>query len=87
MTSSTLSEIFTERPAMAYRRPKSLQDLLVLAKLKPDKRDIMNHLQRQGKAKCETCKMITPTQIAKSASGAIIKLRCKPLQSNLLILA
>ena len=27
-----------------------------------------------GKARCKTCKMITPTQIAKS--GAAIKLRC-----------
>ena len=29
-----------------------------------------------GKARCKTCKMINPTQIAKSASGARIKLRC-----------
>ena len=35
-SSSTLSEIFLERPTMAYRRPKSLWDLLVRAKLKPD---------------------------------------------------
>ena len=38
-SSSTLSEIFTERPTVAYRRPKSLRDLLVRAKLKPDMRD------------------------------------------------
>ena len=38
-SSSTLSEIFAERPTMAYRRPKSLRDLLVRAKLKPDMRD------------------------------------------------
>ena len=36
---STLSEIFTERPTMACRRPKGLRDLLVRAKLKPDMRD------------------------------------------------
>ena len=29
-----------------------------------------------AKARCKTCKMITPTQIAKSASGATVKLRC-----------
>ena len=29
-----------------------------------------------GKARCKTSKMITHTQIAKSASGATIKLRC-----------
>ena len=77
-SSSTLSEIFTERPTMAYRRPKSLRDLHVRAKLKPDMRDDepLGETRPCGKARCKTCKMITPTQIAKSASGAIIKLRC-----------
>ena len=36
---STLSEIFTERPIIAYRRSKSLRDLLVRAKLKQDMHD------------------------------------------------
>ena len=60
------------------RRPKSLRDLLVRAKLKPDMRDDepLGETRPCGKARCKTCKMITPTQIAKSASGAIIKLRC-----------
>ena len=64
---------------MAYRRPKSLRNLLVRAKLKPDVRDDepLRETRPCGKAKCKTCKMITPTQIAKSASGATIKLRCK----------
>ena len=77
-SSSTLSEIFTERPTMAYRRPKSLRDLLVRAKLKPDMRDDepFGETRPCGKARCKTCKMITPTQIAKSASGETIKLRC-----------
>ena len=59
---------------MAYRRPKSLRDLLVRAKLKPDMRDDkpLGKTRPCGKARC---KMITPTQIAKSASGATIKLR------------
>ena len=63
---------------MAYRRPKSLRDLLVRAELKPDMRDDepLGETRPCGKARCKTCKMITPTQIAKSASGAIIKLRC-----------
>ena len=63
---------------MAYRRPKSLRDLLVRAKLKPDMRDDepLGETRPCGKARCKTCKMITPTQIAKSASGATIKLRC-----------
>ena len=77
-SSSTLSEIFTERPTMAYRRPKSLRDLLVCAKLKPNMRDDepLGKTRPCGKARCKTCKLITPTQIAKSAPGATIKLRC-----------
>ena len=77
-SSSTLSEIFTERPTMAYRRPNSLRDLLVRVKLKPDMRDDEPLWETRpcGKAGCKTCKMITHTQIAKSASGATIKLRC-----------
>ena len=77
-SSSTLSKIFTERQTMAYRRPKSLWDLLVRAKLKPDRHDDepLGETRLCGKARCKTCKMITPTQIAKSVSGATIKLRC-----------
>ena len=67
---------------MAYRRPKSLWVLLVRAKLKPDMRDDepFGEIRPCGKAvnhaRCKTCKMITPTQISRSASGATIKLRC-----------
>ena len=76
-SSSALSEIFTERPTMAYRRPKSLWDLLIRAKLKPDRRDDepLGETRPCGKARCKTFKIITPTQIAKSASGATVKLR------------
>ena len=58
-SSSTLSEIFTERPTMAYRRPKSLRDLLVRAKLKPDMRDDepLGETRPCGKARCKTCKI------------------------------
>ena len=77
-SSSTLSEIFTERPTMAYRRPKSLRDRHVRAKLKPDMRDDepLGEIRSCGKARCKICKMITSTQIAKSASGTTIRLRC-----------
>ena len=63
---------------MAHKRPKSLWDLLVRAKHKPDTRDDepQGEPRPYGKAGCKTCKLITPTQIAKSASGAIIKHRC-----------
>ena len=53
-------------------------DLRVRAKFKPDMRDgePLGETRPCGKARCKTCKMITPIHIAKSASGAIIKLRC-----------
>ena len=62
---------------MAYRGPKSPQDLHVHAKLKSDMRndEPLGKTRPCGKASCKTCKMITPTQIVKSASGATIKLR------------
>ena len=58
----TLNEI-TERPSIAFRRPNSLRDLLVRAKLKPDTRDDESPLGEKrpcSKARCKTCKMITP---------------------------
>ena len=75
-SSIILSEILTEIPIMAYRRPKSMWDLLVRAKVKPDTRDNepLDGTRPCGKARCKTCKMITPMQITKSASGAIITL-------------
>ena len=59
---------------MAYRSSKSLRDLLVRAKLKPDMRDDepLEETRPCGKARCKTCKTITLTQIAKSASAATI---------------
>ena len=63
---------------MAYRRPKSLRDLLVHAKLKPDMHDDkpLGETWPCSKARCKTFKMITTTQIRKSVSGSVIKLRC-----------
>ena len=76
-SSSTLREIFTERQIMANRRSKSLRDLLVHAKLKPDTHDDEPLWETQlcGKQDVKPAKMITPTQIVKTASGAAIKLR------------
>ena len=57
---------------MAYRRPKSLRDLLVHAKLKPDPKDNepLGESKPCGRARCQTCKMILGTQTVKSSSGA-----------------
>ena len=63
---------------MAYRRPKSLRDLLVHAKLKPDPKDNepLGESKPCGRARCQTCKMILGTQTVKSSSGAVVKLKC-----------
>ena len=89
-SSSTLSEIFTERLIMAYRRPKSLQHLLVRAKLKPDMRDDepLGKTRPCGKARCKTCKMITPHRSRSqhlgqpSSLGATLVVR-RPMLSTL----
>ena len=72
-SSNDLSRVFPEKPIMAYRRPKSLRDLLVHAKLKPDPKD---NEPLGGRARCQTCKMILCTQTVKSSSGAVVKLKC-----------
>ena len=63
---------------MAYRRPKSLRDLLVHAKLKPDPKDNepLGESKPCGRARCQTCQMILGTQTVKSSSGAVVKLKC-----------
>ena len=63
---------------MAYRRPKSLRDLLVHAKLKADPKDNepLGESKPCGRARCQTCKMILGTQTVKSSSGAVVKLKC-----------
>ena len=77
-SSKDLSRVFTEKPIMAYRRPKSLRDLLVHAKLKPDPKDNepLGESKPCGRARCQTCKMILGTQTVKSSSCAVFKLKC-----------
>ena len=63
---------------MAYRRPKSLPDLLVHAKLKPNPKDNepLGKSKPCVRARCQTCKMILGTQTVNSSSGAVVKLKC-----------
>ena len=77
-SSKDFSRVFPEKPIMAYRRPKSLRDLLVHAKLKPDPKDNKPLAESKpcGRARCQTCKIILGTQTVKSSSGAVVKLKC-----------
>ena len=68
---------FPSKAHNAYRRPKSLRDILVHAKLNPDPSDDgpTGKSKPCGNKRCFTCKLMKPTQIAKSSSGASVKLK------------
>ena len=76
-SSDHLSTVFPQKPIMAYRRPKSLKDHLVRARLKPDPTDDepLGECKPCGRSRCQTCRMITPSQTATSSSGARVKLK------------
>ena len=76
-SSDHLSTVFPQKPIMAFRRPKSLRDHLVWARLKPDPIDDepLGECKPCGRSRCQTCKMITPSQTATSSSGARVKLK------------
>ena len=76
-SSDHLSTVFPQKPIMAYRRPKSLKDHLVRARLKPDPTDDepLGECKPVGRSRCQTCRMITPSQTATSSSGARVKLK------------
>ena len=76
-SSDHLSTVFQQKPIMAFRRPKSLRDHLVRARLKPDPIDDEppGECKPCGKPRCQTCRMIIPSQTAKSSSGARVKLK------------
>ena len=72
-----LNKVFPRKPIMAYRRPKFLRDILVQTKLNPDPSDdgSTGESKPYGNKRCFTCKLMTPTQIVKSSSGASVKLK------------
>ena len=75
----------------AYRRPKSLRDILIHAKLNPDPSDDgpTGESKPCGDKRCFTRRLMTPIQIAKSSSGASVKLKrqtnCKSANVTYLI--
>ena len=64
-SSKRLNEIFPQKPVMAYRRPKSLRDILVHAKLNSDPSDDgpTGESKPCGNNRCFTCKLMTPTKL------------------------
>ena len=72
-----LSNVFQQKPIMAFRRPKSLRGHLVWARLKPDPIDDEppGECKPCGRPRCQTCRMITPSKTATSSSGVRVKLK------------
>lgn len=70
--SRKLGTLFEEKPVIAYRRPKSLRDILVKAKIKA-----VGDPSPTGSCgpcnvpRCQTCHMMSPACTFKSATGAI----------------
>ena len=73
-SSDHLSTLFPQKSIMANRRSKSFGDHLFWARLKPDPTDD-EECKPYGRSRCQTCKMVTPSQTATSFSGARVKLK------------
>ena len=81
-SSERLKKVFPKKPVMAYRRPKSLRDLLVKARLPQDPMDntLPGESKPCGGRACSCCKVMTPTQVAKYSNGAPVKLKHQTMQ-------
>ena len=76
-SSAQLKDIFPEKPIIAYRRPKSLRDILVRAKLKPNLNDTpLGQSGPCGTHRCQTCNLMSVTQsFTQTTTGAIINIK------------
>ena len=61
-SSDELRDIYQSKPGMDFRRPKSLRDYLVQARLKPNSDDDNQNCECRpcGRKRCQCCKMIAP---------------------------
>lgn len=88
-SSTKLNKMFPEQPVVAYRRPKSLRDILVRAKLRSSDNDPPGLSQPCKTSRCQTCKTMSPTQTFKSCSGAMSSVKgthnCKTANAVYLI--
>jgi hypothetical protein len=70
-SSSKLNKMFPTKPIIAYRRPKSLRDYLVRARLKQDNEEkIIGHSGPCNKPRCKTCIVMPNTDVFVSKLGA-----------------
>ena len=75
--SDELKDIYQSKPVMAFRRPKSLPDFLVRARLKPNSDEDNKNCECRpcGRKRCQCCKMKTSAGSVKSSPGATVRLR------------
>ena len=70
-TNTKLTCIFPEKPMIAFRRPRSLKDNLVRAKVKPRQDKPKGESRPCNTSRCQTCRLIPIAQTFKSKSWAI----------------
>ena len=70
-SSATLNKMFPEKPIIAYRRPKSLRDYLVRARLRQDAEGkVSGQSGPCNKPRCKTCVVMPTTDLFISKLGA-----------------
>ena len=56
--SENLRCIFSEKPMVAFRRPRNLSDILVRAKLTRNRSIKVNGMRKCGKKRCQVCNYV-----------------------------
>ena len=78
-SSERMKRVIAKKPVMAYRRPKSLEDVFGKARLPQDFRSYEQYSTWGVKAlwerACSCCNVMTPTLVAKSSNGTPVKLK------------
>ncbi|XP_060598432.1 uncharacterized protein LOC132752158 [Ruditapes philippinarum] len=74
-SSQKLNKMFPTKPTIAYRRPKSLRDILVRAQLRPIMTDKEGQSGPCGTPRCQTCAVMLLTKTFSSKIGAKISLK------------
>jgi len=75
LTQTQSSTVFSLKNQWAFRRPKSLKDILVRAQVTPRQESPTGESRPCNKACCQTCRLMPIAQTFKSRSGTIIAIK------------